>query len=126
VRPSAITTCCGDLANIRNKLVHDGIIENNVKAAAQIIERIVRALLRRKTQLPDEFLESQIFVRVGKHSIAKEGLGFGWLGPFGKTEIRTKQTKLRVGDPDNVDGRHVLYAREAGIEIRMLSNFLLS
>ncbi|MGA7872570.1 MAG: hypothetical protein WCA22_16915 [Candidatus Binatus sp.] len=120
VRRRYIRKCLSDLADVRNDLFHEGLADSRLAAATQILERIVRAMLRRHIALADEFPEVELFRRVGGYEVRREGGVFGWLNPSGEVSVAGAQNQLRVGDPDRKDGKHYLYAREVGAVIRMV------
>jgi hypothetical protein len=119
IRRRYIHKCLSDLADVRNDLFHEGLADRRLVAATQILERIIRAVLRRHIALGDEFPEDELFRRVDGYEVKREGGVFGWLNPSGEVSVAGAQYQLRVGDPDRKDGKHVLYAREAGVVIRM-------
>ena len=123
---SNILSCVKQLASIRNNLIHDGIRDSNLVAAIQVIERIVRAIIRRQLCLPDEFVEKDLFIEPDHFELQREGPAFGWLNNKGSMQTGTGKFQMRVGDPANVDGKHLFYAQEVGVEIRVLSPFRLN
>ncbi len=123
---SHIRACLSDLADVRNDLFHEGLADCRLAAATQILERIVRAMLRRHIGLPNEFSPEHLFRRVASYEVEREGGVFGWLNPSGDVRVASAQGQLRVGDPDRKDGKHYLYAREAGAIVRMMSNVTMT
>lgn len=119
VRRRHIRACLSDLADVRNDLFHEGLADRRLTAATQILERIVRAMLRRHIGLINEIPAEELFRRVAGYEVEREGGVFGWLSPSGAIHVASDQVQLRVGNPDRKDGKHYLYAREAGAVIRV-------
>jgi hypothetical protein len=115
-----IRACLSDLADVRNSLFHEGIADRRLPAASQILERIVRAMLRGPLGLANEFPAEELFRRVAGYEVEREGGVFGWLKPSGAVRMASAQVQLQVGNPDRKDGKHLLYAREVGAVIRMM------
>lgn len=76
-----IAECLRDLYGVRNDLFHDGLTDDRFHAASQILDRIVRAILRRQVNLPDEFSEDELFISIASWTVKNQGGVFGWLSP---------------------------------------------
>jgi hypothetical protein len=112
--------CIQDLWKVRNAIFHEGRADERLTIALQILERVVRALLRRKTMLPDELPMDEVFKPLAEHEyVTNEGGPWGYLPSSGEPKLTSLPMRVRVGNPGNRDGKHYLYAGEAGIQINL-------
>jgi hypothetical protein len=84
VEKHQICGCLRNLADIRNDLFHEGLESKDISAAAQILEKIVRAMLRRHIGLESEFEESDLFRKAEGYTEERLGGPFGWPQPVDK------------------------------------------
>ncbi len=69
---SLIRSALADIWTVRNDMLHEGKPNVWFSVALQILERIVRASLRRKVKIPDERPVDEIFKRLSDHALVSQ------------------------------------------------------